>query len=338
MIRWLGFTATAVLALPLLYLGLNLTDDPLDPQLGPILHRLEPVPQKAEDGHRLARELVETVLNTRETMMFLPVSASYLKQAEFQNVSKAVPRFLKDRANWFQLQDQLIDIGVFGTKFPEAESKPPPAKAWAPVLLEVWRARAVEINVLLRSGRSPQAIELLQKIFSLHLKSLDYPQPLVHTMTNVAVMRDIRLFVTDAARDFAPFAQALTPQIRESFRVDLDFNSLRERAMVWELGWIPYVHRQDPDVIAFVGSILGPSTNWLEINARHMTEAPLYYNKHRLQNALYFCWTHEGGTREITKLLYPGVAQLTDILCRQVSGRMLKIEKELGNLREPFPN
>jgi hypothetical protein len=264
------------------------------------------------------------------------ITGSYLKKAEFESIGPRALELKDENKTLLKKYDQLLAIGTSGREIQVIKDTSKLSKSLEFALLYAWRLRALEINRWIHTGKSRKAMNQLRTIFAFHLNSLKYPAFLFTTMTHVAILRAIHEFAKAAAADNREFAKLMTPSVKAGLQIIREPGDLLQNSLVWELTWVNRMTKESPAYDEFRDSIIGNPVNLPQKLSKFVLEGPMKFNKRRLLNAIYSCWTDDGRIPFKYQVLFPAVWQLTNTLCSQSSGRLVKLNKELADLRVPL--
>jgi hypothetical protein len=338
-LRGLKFGTVSVVLLGLVYVGINLTDDKLQPEPAAVLKRSYSVPQEATRGYQTLEKMSWYLPDPIE--QYAPeITGTYLKAPDYESVAEQIPGLMEKHAKLLKTYDLLLSIGTSGRDIQAIKDTSKLSKSLEFALLFAWRLKALQINQLLRGkskNREQIALAQMQRIFAFHLKSLKYPAFLFTTMTHVSILRAIHVFVNDAAEDMPSFAKVMTPQVKKGFEIDRDPKDLLEDSLIWELAWVDRTTKESPAYDEFMNSIIANPVTVPQRLSKFVLNGPMHFNKRRLLNAIYSCWKDDGRIPFKYQLFFPAVWQLTNTLCAQSSGRLVKLTKELGELRSTPP-
>lgn len=264
--KTLGFLLLMVGGLALLFVALNLSDDQIQPEYKTILDQTFPVPENAVNGYKyfvglqvpvgvsplergteIYQQIVEQLTAKRsdlpEKLVIQPSDrslqfasthnpliekASYFTKKDYQDNRKAIADYLAANAEQLKRYDELLKFKAYGL-----DQKPVFGMLITSVTnyFRLSRLKLLQINSNLHNGQGAKAIKELAAMNDFIQQSMQYPETLLGTMINTAILKDIRTYVGKSVEEYPHLKTSVDV---EKFRMKQSYQELMQKTMYVE--------------------------------------------------------------------------------------------------------
>jgi len=152
----------------------------------------------------------------------------FVTKEKYRDNKKVIDDYLKEVETHLQRFDELLKFKAYGLdQHPDFSLLVLPINHY----LMLVRTKLLQLNIQVHQNKGGTAFKELQAIQDFISESMKYPDTLLGTMVNIALLKDIREFLIGAVREYPQWQSSID---LEKFRFKEDYDSIAKKTVYTE--------------------------------------------------------------------------------------------------------